>query len=159
VWDASTGAELNVLKGHTNPVTSVAFSSDGTRIASGSYGSSVRVWDASTGAELDVLQGHTNSVNSVTFSSDGTQIVPGSDEIVRLSTFGSKHFVWNVTETNWIISCPGKDHLMWVPPEAQLKQPSNILIISRDGFGSVDFTQSMIGAEWAACYTPFQTTI
>jgi WD40 repeat protein len=108
------------------------------------------------GAELDVLQGHTNSVNSVAFSSDGTQIV---SEFVRLSTFGSKHLVWNVTETNWIISCPGKDHLMWVPQEAQLKHPSNILIISRDGFGSVDFTQSMIGAEWAGCYTPFQTTI
>ena len=32
VWDASTGVELEELKGHLGPVTSVAFSSDGTQI-------------------------------------------------------------------------------------------------------------------------------
>jgi WD40 repeat protein len=36
VWDASTGAELKELKGHTDWVNSVAFSSDGTQIVSGS---------------------------------------------------------------------------------------------------------------------------
>jgi WD40 repeat protein len=36
MWDASTGAELNVLKGHTNWVNSVAISRDGMRIVSGS---------------------------------------------------------------------------------------------------------------------------
>ena len=36
VWDASTGAELKVLNGHTDWVNSVAFSADGTRIFSGS---------------------------------------------------------------------------------------------------------------------------
>jgi WD40 repeat protein len=34
--------------GHTNWVRSVAFSPDGTRIASGSYDQTVRVWDATT---------------------------------------------------------------------------------------------------------------
>jgi WD40 repeat protein len=70
VWDASTGAELKVLNGHTSAVYSVAFSPDGTRIVSGSSDNSVRVWDASTGAELKVLNGHTESVNSVAFSPD-----------------------------------------------------------------------------------------
>jgi len=59
VWDASTGAELKLLNGHTRAVNSVAFSPDGTRIVSGSDDKSVRVWDASTGAELKVLNGHT----------------------------------------------------------------------------------------------------
>ena len=48
VWDASTGVELKELKGHTDSVRSVAFSSDGTQIMSGSYDGSVQVWDAST---------------------------------------------------------------------------------------------------------------
>jgi WD40 repeat protein len=78
VWDASTGAELKVLNGHTWPVYSVAFSPDGTRIVSGSDDNSVRVWDASTGAELKVLNGHTGPVLSVAFSPDGTRIVSGS---------------------------------------------------------------------------------
>jgi WD40 repeat protein len=67
VWDASTGAELKELKGHTRLGQSVAFSSDGTQIVSGSDDKSVRVWDASTGAELKELKGHTGSVNQLHF--------------------------------------------------------------------------------------------
>ena len=89
VWDASTGAELTTLNGHTDYVNSVAFSHDGTRIVSGSSDKSVRVWNPSTGAELMKLNGHIESVNSVAFSSDGTRIVSGSDdEYVR---------VWNAS--------------------------------------------------------------
>ena len=74
-----------MLNGHTGRVTSVAFSSDETRIVSGSYDQSVRVWDASTGAELMALNGHTDWVTSVAFSSDGTRIVSGSsDQSVRV---------------------------------------------------------------------------
>ena len=89
VWDASTGAELKVLNGHTKTVHSVAFSPDGTRIVSGSYDDSVRVWDASTGAELRVLNGHTEAVNSVAFSPDGTCIVSGS--------FDDSAWVWDAS--------------------------------------------------------------
>ena len=80
VWDASTGAELKVLNGHTKSVYSVVFSPDGTRIVSGSYDKSVRLWDPSTGAELKVLNGHTRCVWSVAFSPDGTRIVSGSED-------------------------------------------------------------------------------
>jgi hypothetical protein len=81
VWDALTGEEKHVLNGHTDSVNSVAFSSDGSRIVSGSWDKSVRVWDALTGEEKHVLNGHTDSVNSVAFSSDGSRIVSGSGTI------------------------------------------------------------------------------
>jgi len=42
---------------------------------------------------------------------------------------------------------------MWVPEEAQVTEPSDILI-SRHGFGSVDFRQAMMGVEWTGCHTP-----
>jgi hypothetical protein len=43
---------------------------------------------------------------------------------------------------------------MWVPREAEVIDPTIILVISRRGFGSVDFREAMMGLEWTGCYTP-----
>ncbi len=37
VWDAASGQRLAVMKGHTDCVTSVAWSPDGQRLATASY--------------------------------------------------------------------------------------------------------------------------
>jgi WD40 repeat protein len=73
-----TGA--TILEGHAGSVRSVAFSSEGSRIVSGSGDETVRIWDAVSSAVLHTLQGHTNNVTSVVFSSDGSRIVSGSDD-------------------------------------------------------------------------------
>ena len=57
IWDASMGAELNVLKGHAGSVNSVAISRDTIRIVSGSDDKTVRIWGAATGAEAECAQG------------------------------------------------------------------------------------------------------
>jgi WD40 repeat protein len=64
--------------GHTEAVTSVAFSPDGIRIVSGSSNYTIRVWDARNGTLLaGPLQDHTGIVNSAAFSPDGARIVSG----------------------------------------------------------------------------------
>ena len=68
------------LQGHTSLVWSVAFSSDGRHIVSGSSDKTIRLWDVQTGSQVgNPLQGHTSLVRSVAFSPDGRHIVSGSD--------------------------------------------------------------------------------
>ena len=45
IWDIETGKVLDVLSGHTESVTTMAFSPDTKLLASGSYDGTVLVWD------------------------------------------------------------------------------------------------------------------
>ena len=55
-WMVVLGQVLKVLEGHTLPVNSVAISTDGGKIVSGSEDNTVRVWSAETG-QLPVIAG------------------------------------------------------------------------------------------------------
>jgi len=77
VWDAQTGLEMAVLKGHTHYVVSSSFSPDTRRVLTCSLDKTARVWDAATGKELAVLKGHAGSVSCACFSPDGKRILTG----------------------------------------------------------------------------------
>ncbi|KAG8701958.1 hypothetical protein FRC09_005033 [Ceratobasidium sp. 395] len=62
-------------------VLSVAISSDGRRVVSGSEDGTVRIWDAETGdTVLGPLKGHSYRVNCVAFSPDCHWIASGSND-------------------------------------------------------------------------------
>jgi eukaryotic-like serine/threonine-protein kinase len=72
--------DLLTLRGHADYVSSVAFSPDGKRLATGSGDKTVKIWDAATGREMLTLRGHKDIVWGVAFSPDGKRLATGSGD-------------------------------------------------------------------------------
>jgi len=77
--DTADGKELRQFGGseHREQVASLAFSPDGTTLATGSYDRAVRLWDASTGKLLHTVEGHQEKVEALAFSPDGKLLASG----------------------------------------------------------------------------------
>ena len=55
----------------------MAYSPDGTTIASGDEDGTVKLWDPNTGRERCTLVGHTGKVRALAFSPDGSVLATG----------------------------------------------------------------------------------
>lgn len=85
IWDLSQGQSVAILNGHTGWIRSLAFSPDGSLLASGSTDMSVKLWDTQTWQVVRTLEGHTDYLGNIAFSPDGKQLATASrDGSVRL---------------------------------------------------------------------------
>lgn len=74
-----------VLTNATASLRSVAFSPDGTLLATGGLGQTIHVYEAATAKYLTALKGSLGSVGSIAFSPDGKLLASGSkDATVRV---------------------------------------------------------------------------
>ena len=82
-WDLTTGS-IREFQGHTDRITSGAFSKNGEYALTGSGDNTARLWDLSTGQTIREFR-HTDMVTSVALSSDGRYALTGSfDNTARL---------------------------------------------------------------------------
>jgi WD40 repeat protein/tRNA A-37 threonylcarbamoyl transferase component Bud32 len=83
--DLATGQVRFIATGHLDRVVWVAFSPDGTTLASGGFDRTVKLWDVANGTELKMLKGHMETVFGGAFSADGRTLASASgDGTVRL---------------------------------------------------------------------------
>ena len=76
---------LEILNGHSGGVLSVAVSSDGKFVLTGSTDKTALLWDLETGKQLRRFVGHEDAVSAVQFSKDGQFVLTAShDKTARL---------------------------------------------------------------------------
>ena len=80
LWDIATEKCIKTFGGHTNSVSSVAYSFDGKYLATGSA-DGVKLWNVTTGEHIKKLNGQGN----VVYSPDGKYIASRTSKVVNLS--------------------------------------------------------------------------
>ena len=86
-----------VLRGHTDRVYSVGFSSDSKRIVSGSKDGTIRIWDAVTGKQIGESFFVGEEVYFAMFSKDDNYILAKTSNLYHEVFFGDNWDIWDVS--------------------------------------------------------------
>ena len=151
LWDVATRKKLWTLRGHVdlplqpldkpvhrlfknNWVLAVAFSPDGTKLASGSTDTTVRLSDTTGNTDSMTLQKHTGPTNVLAFSADGKMLASGStDKTVQL---------WDTTTGEPLATLTG--HINGIT--ALAFSPDGNTLVSGSTGGTLRFWQTATGA-------------
>lgn len=133
LWDLAAGLPLTVLTGHSDLVTSVTFSPDGTRLATASHDRTARIWDTATVTTLAILSGHARAVTSVAFSPDGTRLATASHD--------SNCRIWDAATGTLLSTLPTPDG----PFNAVTYSPDGTRLASAHGGGTVRIRDAVSG--------------
>lgn len=92
VWALDDGNSVNVLKGHTEKVSSLAMTSDKKYLFSAGFDKTIRVWSYITKKFKGKLRGHNSNINALVVLNNNNYIASASaDNTIR---------IWNVKALN-----------------------------------------------------------
>lgn len=129
------GTEL-ILQPQTvlSRVLSVAFSSDGTLLASAGDDQLVRLWEVGTGQCSHLLEGHNDCVWSVAFSPDSTLLASGGDDkLVR---------IWEIGTGRCLLNLEGHTNRIW----SVIFSPDGTKLASSSDDGTIRYWDVQTGA-------------
>jgi hypothetical protein len=111
LWDADTGDQTFLLRGHREDVNCVSFSPDSQRVITGSSEDFSIIWDATTGRRIMRGGRHSNNIHSAVFTPDGQRFISGErEQLVMMwdATTGelARTFVGHSAEIFTIIASP-----------------------------------------------------
>ena len=98
---APTWRCVHTLVGHSQAVTSIAFSPDGATLASGSEDKTIEMWKLDAGKRWYTLTGHSDWVTCVAFSPDGATLASGGrDKTIQ---------IWDLNKGKWWYALHGHE--------------------------------------------------
>ncbi len=117
---ANTRRPIHTLPGHTDRLTSVAYSPDGKFIATAAWDGTARIWDVSTGQEVRRLdfpatKGY-NTFSHIAFSSDSAFVVTS----VRESRDASVVVIWDRRTGEKVRTFPAEAGSVAISPDGRL---------------------------------------
>ena len=137
LWDTKTGEKLPFFhqQDTSKRVFSLAFSPNGTSLASGSEDNLVRIWDLTSSKEPIILRKHIGWVNVLAFSPDGAILASGStDKMVVL---------WNAITGELLTTLKG--HINGIA--ALTFSPDGTLLVSGSTDGAIKFWDTVSGKQ------------
>ncbi|CAD8089921.1 unnamed protein product [Paramecium sonneborni] len=122
-WQNTILYEKPIMRGHIGNINSIAFSFDGTTLASCGNDTLVNIWNYKTGKQIYKLEGHQSRVNSVCFAKDNIILASGSEDFLIL--------LWKYKEGVLLIELDG--HLSGVKQISFSNEGNTFASCSEDG--------------------------